>query len=143
MRTIETLKSRNRRIFLSSQARKIGQPPSKHLLWEDRREKQREEGEKIAMHFQFFLSLAVVASATFTGNLNFGSPSRTHPSLGIHVRKAAKRTDASPAWSAEVLNFTHGLERPTREQCYLVDARGAKGRQRREQRDGDRDGTAF
>jgi alkaline phosphatase D len=50
-----------------------------------------------------------VANASFTRNLNFESPSRTHPSLGIQVHKVAKRTDPNSAWSPSALNFTHGV----------------------------------
>lgn len=59
------------------------------------------------------LSLAVAASASYHGNLNYRSPSSKHPSMGIDVPKVAKRslqarTDSS-SWDPNQLNFTHGV----------------------------------
>lgn len=45
----------------------------------------------------------------FTGNLNYGSPSLHHPSLGVSISKVAKRTYASSPWDPAQLNFTHGV----------------------------------
>jgi alkaline phosphatase D len=55
------------------------------------------------------LIFAGVVSAAFTGNLNYRSPSRRHPSLAISVSKVAKRTLSSSPWEPEQLNFTHGV----------------------------------
>lgn len=56
-----------------------------------------------------FLSLVGTASAAFTGNLNYFSPSKHHASLGVSINKVAKRTSASTPWDASQLNFTHGI----------------------------------
>jgi alkaline phosphatase D len=55
------------------------------------------------------LALATSATASFTGNLNYGSPSLHHPSLGISIRKVAARTYANSPWDPKQLNFTHGV----------------------------------
>ncbi|KAJ0274163.1 hypothetical protein Brms1b_011546 [Colletotrichum noveboracense] len=55
------------------------------------------------------LALAITASAAFTGNLNYLSPSKHHASLGISIRKVAKRTYANSPWDPAKLNFTHGV----------------------------------
>jgi alkaline phosphatase D len=54
-------------------------------------------------------ALAGLAAGAFTGNINYGSPSLHHPSLGISIRKVAARTYATSPWAAEALNFTHGV----------------------------------
>lgn len=54
-------------------------------------------------------SLAAVATATYAGNLNYGSPSLHHPFLGISIRKVASRSEGSSPWTPEQLNFTHGV----------------------------------
>ncbi|KAI5863560.1 PhoD-like phosphatase-domain-containing protein [Durotheca rogersii] len=56
-----------------------------------------------------FLALAGAASATFSGNINYFSPSRHHASLGVSISKVAKRTYANPPWDPSKLNFTHGI----------------------------------
>ncbi|KAJ2901820.1 alkaline phosphatase [Zalerion maritima] len=50
-----------------------------------------------------------LATATFTGNLNYMSPSAHHPGLGISIRKVAARTYASSPWDPSELSFTHGV----------------------------------
>lgn len=55
------------------------------------------------------LALATAASAAFTGNLNYLSPSKHHASLGVSINKVAKRTYANSHWDPAKLNFTHGL----------------------------------
>ncbi|TDZ15316.1 Alkaline phosphatase D [Colletotrichum orbiculare MAFF 240422] len=55
------------------------------------------------------LALAGAASAAFTSNLNYLSPSKHHASLGISINKVAKRTFASSPWDPAKLNFTHGV----------------------------------
>lgn len=51
----------------------------------------------------------VTVSASFADNLNYGSPSLHHPSLGISIRKVAKRHDKVVEWDPETLAFTHGV----------------------------------
>lgn len=52
---------------------------------------------------------AATATASYAGNLNYRSPSLHHPSLGISVPKVAKRNDPSAEFTADKLNFTHGV----------------------------------
>ncbi|KAK1659516.1 PhoD-like phosphatase [Colletotrichum godetiae] len=54
-------------------------------------------------------SVAAVATATYAGNLNYGSPSFHHPFLGISIRKVASRSEGSSPWAPEQLKFTHGV----------------------------------
>jgi alkaline phosphatase D len=56
-----------------------------------------------------FLALAAIASASYSDNLNFRSPSHHHPALGLSLRKIAARHDASDVWDPSKLNFTHGV----------------------------------
>ena len=54
---------------------------------------------------------ALPASASFDGNLNYHSPSRLHPRLGIDVPVVSRRSykrDAI-AYTPAQLNFTHGV----------------------------------
>lgn len=55
------------------------------------------------------LSFAGAALASFTGNINYFSPSLHHPELGVSIRKVAARTYAKSPWDPKVLNFTHGI----------------------------------
>ena len=55
------------------------------------------------------LGLAAVATASWSGNLNYRSPSENHPSLGISIHKVNKRNAGSSAAPASALNFTHGV----------------------------------
>ncbi|KAI8964710.1 phosphodiesterase/alkaline phosphatase D precursor [Daldinia sp. FL1419] len=57
----------------------------------------------------YYLLLAGAASAAFTGNINYFSPSRRHPSLGVSISKVAKRTATNAQWEPCQLNFTHGV----------------------------------
>lgn len=51
---------------------------------------------------------AAIASASWTSNLNYRSPSEHHPGLGISLHKVNKRN--TPAkFDASQLNFTHGV----------------------------------
>ncbi|KXH44627.1 phosphodiesterase/alkaline phosphatase D [Colletotrichum salicis] len=64
------------------------------------------------MHFLkalYTASVAAVATATYVGNLNYGSPSLHAPFLGISIRKVASRSEGSSPWTPEQLNFTHGV----------------------------------
>lgn len=55
--------------------------------------------------------LALPASASFDGNLNYDSPSRLHPRLGIDVPIVARRSykRGAIAFLPSQLNFTHGV----------------------------------
>ncbi|KAB5543076.1 PhoD-like phosphatase [Coniochaeta sp. 2T2.1] len=61
------------------------------------------------MKHTVILSLAGGALASFTGNINYFSPSLNHPELGVSIRKVAARTYAKSPWDPKVLNFTHGV----------------------------------
>ncbi|KAI9668654.1 MAG: hypothetical protein M1831_001093 [Alyxoria varia] len=54
------------------------------------------------------LSLAADVCASWSGNLNFGSPSHIHPALGIALPKVVKR-NAPDHYDPAQLNFTHGV----------------------------------
>ncbi|UNI16910.1 Alkaline phosphatase [Purpureocillium takamizusanense] len=57
------------------------------------------------------LAAATTASASFDGNINYGSPSRRHASLGIDVAKVERRSlkRGNVAHTADQLSFTHGV----------------------------------
>jgi alkaline phosphatase D len=55
------------------------------------------------------LALAGGALASYTGNINYFSPSLHHPELGVSIRKVAARAYAKSAWDPAQLNFTHGV----------------------------------
>ncbi|KAI2783279.1 phosphodiesterase/alkaline phosphatase D precursor [Daldinia loculata] len=61
------------------------------------------------VHSIRYLFLVGAASAAFTGNLNYFSPSRHHASLGVSISKVAKRTAANSHWDPSQLKFTHGI----------------------------------
>jgi alkaline phosphatase D len=52
---------------------------------------------------------APLASASFSKNLNYRSPSEHHPALGIAIHKVAKRNEAGTCFSDSQLKFTHGV----------------------------------
>ncbi|KAI0402802.1 alkaline phosphatase-like protein [Xylaria palmicola] len=54
---------------------------------------------------------AAIVTADFDGNLNYASPSRRHPTLGIDVPHVARRSlkRGNVAYAPEDLNFTHGV----------------------------------
>lgn len=56
-------------------------------------------------------TFASTAIASYHGNVNYHSPSRRHPSLGIDIPKVkhAKRGLEARAWDPSKLNFTHGV----------------------------------
>ncbi|GAW21682.1 hypothetical protein ANO14919_112060 [Xylariales sp. No.14919] len=58
-----------------------------------------------------FLLQATAVTASFDGNLNYVSPSRRHPSLGIDVPHVSRRSlkRGNIAYDAEDLAFTHGV----------------------------------
>lgn len=59
--------------------------------------------------FLSLATLAVAVQADWTGNLNYGSPSRTHSALGISMAKVLKRQAGPSYMDAGILNFTHGV----------------------------------
>lgn len=52
---------------------------------------------------------ASAASASWSKNLNYRSPSEHHPSLGISIHRVVKRNDPSSGFEASSLKFTHGV----------------------------------
>ncbi|KAI0392397.1 alkaline phosphatase-like protein [Xylariaceae sp. FL0594] len=50
-------------------------------------------------------------TSSFDGNLNYASPSRRHPTLGIDVPRVSRRSmkRGNVAYAASELNFTHGV----------------------------------
>lgn len=65
----------------------------------------------LATAVTLLLQAAAVTAAFFDGNLNYASPSRRHPSLGIDVPHVSRRSlkRGNVAYAAEDLNFTHGV----------------------------------
>ena len=57
--------------------------------------------------WRVFLLLAPVATAAFSNNLNYGSPSRRHPHLDMSIPRLSKRDGSSV--DPETLRFTHGV----------------------------------
>jgi len=55
------------------------------------------------------LALTGAVSASWSGNLNYRSPSHHHPGLGVSVRKVNKRNGGAAPLDASKLNFTHGV----------------------------------
>jgi alkaline phosphatase D len=55
------------------------------------------------------LSFSMLASASWTKNINYRSPSENHPGLGISLRKVNKRNTLDKRFTASQLNFTHGV----------------------------------
>lgn len=53
--------------------------------------------------------MASIASASWTRNVNYRSPSEHHPSLGISIHKVVKRNTPGSAYDPASLNFTHGV----------------------------------
>jgi len=52
---------------------------------------------------------ASIVSASFSGNLNYRSPSLNHPDLGISIRKVVRRNNPTSPFDPADLNFTHGV----------------------------------
>lgn len=52
---------------------------------------------------------ATGATAAFESNLNYNSPSLSHPDLAIEIRKVHGRTNPEAAWKPKDLKFTHGV----------------------------------
>lgn len=55
------------------------------------------------------LSFAAAASARWTNNLNYRSPSEHHPFMGVAIHKVVRRSDYATPFDASQLNFTHGV----------------------------------
>lgn len=55
------------------------------------------------------LSLLAGATARWTNNLNYRSPSEHHPFMGIAIHKVVRRTTYDSAFDPGQLNFTHGV----------------------------------
>jgi alkaline phosphatase D len=64
---------------------------------------------KMKLQFLSLLPLASIASASWSKNLNYRSPSEHHPALGISIHKVVKRNDPASSYDAASLNFTHGV----------------------------------
>lgn len=61
------------------------------------------------LHLLTLLTLAGAVSASWSGNLNYRSPSHHHPGLGVSIHKVNKRNAGAPPLDASKLNFTHGV----------------------------------
>lgn len=59
--------------------------------------------------FILFFTYVAVVSASFSDNINYGSPSLRHPALGVSLHKVVKRQDPGSAYDPSRLNFTHGV----------------------------------
>jgi alkaline phosphatase D len=55
------------------------------------------------------LPLVGIASASWSKNLNYRSPSEHHPSLGLSIHRIVKRQTAGSSYDPSKLNFTHGV----------------------------------
>ena len=55
------------------------------------------------------LFLATSASASYPSNINYGSPSLNHRSLGVALKEIHKRADSSSSYQSTQLNFSHGV----------------------------------
>lgn len=61
------------------------------------------------LQFIVIAALAATAFASYGANLNYRSPSLSHPALGISINKVVKRHDLSARFDPSHLNFTHGV----------------------------------
>lgn len=64
---------------------------------------------KFALVFSTLLAGSMLASASWTKNLNYRSPSEHHPGMGIALHKVNKRNTPNKKFTASQLNFTHGV----------------------------------
>jgi alkaline phosphatase D len=55
------------------------------------------------------LALIGVATASWSKNLNYRSPSEHHPSLGLSIHRIVKRQTVGSSYDPSKLNFTHGV----------------------------------
>lgn len=68
--------------------------------------------ELVTMQYRALSLLALSATtalAAYEGNLNYRSPSLSHPDLGISVPKVVKRSNPAASFDPSQLNFTHGV----------------------------------
>jgi len=61
------------------------------------------------LQIAILLASAAAASASWTKNLNYRSPSEHHPFMGIAIHKVVRRTNYASPFNASQLNFTHGV----------------------------------
>lgn len=61
------------------------------------------------LHWSLVLSSAVTATASYSGNLNYRSPSENHPGLGVSIHRVAKRGVPGSSFDPSKLHFTHGV----------------------------------
>lgn len=52
---------------------------------------------------------ATTVTAAFEANLNYNSPSLSHPGLAVEIRKVHARSSPEAAWKPQDLKFTHGV----------------------------------
>lgn len=55
------------------------------------------------------LGAVELVTAGWAGNLNYRSPSESHPSLGIAIHRVVKRNSPDHCWKANQLKFTHNV----------------------------------
>ncbi|KAI1939026.1 hypothetical protein LOZ66_003103 [Ophidiomyces ophidiicola] len=60
-------------------------------------------------HTSLLALCAASASASYTANLNYRSPSLNHPDLGIALNKVIKRSNSNALFDPSKLSFTHGV----------------------------------
>ncbi|RYN90349.1 hypothetical protein AA0120_g6103 [Alternaria tenuissima] len=61
------------------------------------------------LQYLSLLPLVSIASASWSKNLNYRSPSEHHPALGVSIHKVVKRNDPASSYTASSLSFTHGV----------------------------------
>lgn len=63
------------------------------------------------MKFQIAIGFTLLASASakWTNNLNYRSPSEHHPFMGIAIHKVVRRSNYDSPFDPSQLNFTHGV----------------------------------
>ncbi len=59
--------------------------------------------------FLLAILFASASSASFAGNLNYGSPSARHPALGVPLAPLIKRQTVPESVDISLLRFTHGV----------------------------------
>lgn len=61
------------------------------------------------LSWSLVLSSAATATASYSGNLNYRSPSENHPGLGVSIHRVAKRGVPGSSFDPSKLHFTHGV----------------------------------
>ncbi|KAF3010414.1 hypothetical protein E8E15_000859 [Penicillium rubens] len=61
------------------------------------------------LSWSLVLSSAAAATASYSGNLNYRSPSEHHPGLGVSIHRVAKRGVPGSSFDPSKLHFTHGV----------------------------------